>query len=146
MSTPIARLLQHPSLRDGVRRALESGVGLYHATWHLEAAPFGGAEPLAEELLGWCRDVLGRTHRPYGLGSVTLALALVDEGGRRIASTTFRRLQPADFYGAGPAEAQIGATLRRWSESGIVVRGSRSRLSVALFSWGDLAWALLLAG
>ncbi len=147
MSDHVRQLLQRPSLRTGVRRALESGVGLYHTTWRIEAGT--EAEPserLAAELVAWCRDVLGRMHRPYGLDHVTLAVAALGEDKRQMASTNYGTLRPADFYGFGPVEAQTRATLRRWADDQVFAQDSGARLSVVLFSWGDLTRELILAG
>jgi len=68
----------------------------------------------------------------------------VSEGSRPLASANFAVLRPSDFY-AGPIEAETQETLRRWAEEG-VFRGPAVRLSVVLFSWGDLTQELLLAG
>lgn len=146
MSNPVSRLLQRRSLRTGVRRALESGVGLYHTTWRIEAgreAEVSGQ--LAAELVAWCRDVLSRMHRPYGLDNVTLAVAALGEDDRQVASTNYGLLSPVDFYGSGPVEAQTQATLRRWADDQVFARNG-GRLSAVLFSWGDLTRELLLAG
>lgn len=148
MSNPITRLLQRRSLRGSVRRALESGVGLYHTTWHIKAGTEDEETPekLAAELVAWCRDALSRMHRPYGLDHVTLAVAALGEGDRQVASTSYRILRPAAFYGSGPVEAQTRATLQRWAEDRVFARDGGGRLSVVLFSWGDLTRELLLAG
>lgn len=146
MPSAIQRLLQRPSLHEGVRRALESGVGLYHTTWRVETGTAAEtSEQLAAELLAWCREMLGRSQRPYGLDRVTLALAALGEDGRPLASIDCGLLGPADFSAFGPVEAQTREVLRRWNDDGILAR-SGARLSVVLFSWGDLTWELLLAG
>lgn len=146
MSDPISRLLRHRSLGTGVRRALESGVGLYHTTWRIEPDTEAGAsEQLAAELVAWCREVLTRMHRPYGLDKVTLAVAALGEDDRQVASTNYGMLRPADFYGSGPVEAQTRVTLRRWADE-VFARDGGGRLSAVLFSWGDLTRELLLAG
>lgn len=147
MSSPSKRLLQRRSLRTGVRRALESGIGLYHTAWRIEAgAGAATSEQLGAELVAWCRDVLSRMHRPYGLDYVSLAVAAVGEDERRLASTNYGMLRPADFYGPGPVEAQTQATLRRWADDHVFDRNGSGRLSAVLFSWGDLTRELLLTG
>jgi hypothetical protein len=140
MTNAITRLLQRRSLRYAVHQALESGVGLYHTTWRLEQ---GASEAIGNELIAWCRQVLGTMHRPYGVDSVSLALAAVAEGNRPLASANFAVLQPGDFYG-GAIETEAREALRRWSDERIFERPA-VRLSVVLFSWGDLTQELLLA-
>lgn len=129
-------------MRDHVRRALESGVGLYHTTWRLDDEPQRSTEATAAELIEWCRDILGRIHRPYGLDQVTLALAVLGGDNQLIASANYGVLRPIDFYAAGPAETQILHTLRQWAENDTLACG---RLSAVLFSWGDLTRELLVA-
>ncbi len=147
MSNAIQRLLQHRSLRSGVRRALESGVGLYHTTWRIEAGRTAVAsEYLAAELMAWCREILGQMHRPYGLEEVTLAVAAIGEDGRQVASINYGVLRPADFYGSGPVEMQTREALRRWADDQLFAPNGSGHLSVVFFSWGDLTRELLLAG
>ena len=147
MSNPLSRVLQRQSLRGNVRRALESGVGLYHASWDIEAAMTAStSSDLAEELTAWCRDILGQMHRPYGLDYVTLALAVLGEKQGQVASTNYGVLRPQDFYGQGPAATQIHTTLSNWTDTEIFARSRGGRLSAVLFSWGDLTRELLLTG
>ena len=145
MSSAIERLLQRRSLRAGVRRALDSGVGFYRTTWHIEdAAGVEVSERLAGELIAWCREMLSRTHRPYGLDSITLALAVVGEDGRPLASVSYGPFRPRDLYHPGSIEPQAQATLQRWTGDGVFHSHAVPSLSAVLFSWGDLTWELLL--
>ena len=147
MSNPLSRVFQRQSLRGNVRRALESGVGLYHASWDIESAMTASASSdLAEELTAWCRDILSQMNRPYGLDYVTLALAVLGEKEGQVASTNYGVLRPQDFYGQGPAETQIHTTLSHWTDTEIFARSRGGRLSAVLFSWGDLTRELLLTG
>jgi len=140
-------VLQRRSLRGNVRRALESGVGLYNASWDIEANMTAStSSELAEELTAWCRDTLGQIDRPYGLDYVTLALAVLGEGQDQVAGTDYGVLRPQDFYGHGPAETQIQTTLSHWADTEIFARSRGGRLSAVLFSWGDLTRELLLTG
>ena len=141
MANAITRVLQHRSLRRAVRQALESGVGLYHTTWRIEP---GAGDAIAGQLIAWCREVLGSMHRPYGVDSVSLAIAAVADGGRPLASANFAVLQPSAFYD-GAIEAEAQETIRNWAERRILEEPA-VRLSVVLFSWGDLTQELLLAG
>ena len=146
MSNPISWLLQRRSLHTDVRRALRSGVGLYHTTWPIETSTEAEAsEELAVALVAWCRDVLSQTHRPYGLDYVTLAVAILSEDEGQATSVNYGILRPGDFYGLGSVEAQIQETLRSWADAQLFARRSGGRLSAVLFSWGDLTRELLLA-
>lgn len=142
MANPLARLLRRDTLRDHVRRAVESGVGVYHTTWRFDDAAHPPAA-LANELVTWCREMLSRTQRPYGMDYVTLALALLAGDNRIVASVNLGVLRPIDFYGEGPAPRLISETLRKWAQGQPQEGG---RLSAVLFSWGDLTSELLAAG
>ena len=146
MPNPISRLLQHRSLQAEVRRALESGVGVYHATWRIESGTKAEAsEDLTAKLVDWCRDVLSRMHRPYGLDYVTLTLALLSQGEGQVANVNYGVLQPGDFYSPGSVEVRIQETLRRWADDQVSADSGSGTLSAVLFSWGDLTRELLLA-
>ncbi len=143
----VCRALQRQSLRASIRRALESGVGLYHRTWRLHDGVAGQpGDHLTAEVIAWSREVLSQMHRPYGLDYVTLALAVLGDEDHEVASTNFGVLRPEDFYHQGPAETQVAATLRDWTHGQVMPLNPRVRLSAVLFSWGDLTKELLLAG
>lgn len=142
MANPLARLLRRDSLRDQVRRAVESGVGLYHTTWRLDRDQ-PPPEAFAGELIGWCREMFSRIQRPYGMDYVTLALAVLGQDNRIIASVSLGVLRPIEFYAQGAAETQIAATLQQWTLADVP---EGARLSAVLFSWGDLTRELLPAG
>ena len=147
MSNPISRLVERRSLQADVRRALMSGVGLYHTTWpiqNIEAA--AASEELTAQLVGWCREVLGETRRPYGLDYVTLAVALLREGEGQVASVNYGVLRPSDFYNQSFVEERVRETLCSWSRAHAIAGGNAGSLSAVLFSWGDLTRELLLAG
>ncbi len=141
MFDSIVGLLKRDGTRDQVEKALAAGVGLYHSSWQIgKAAP----AVLAQRVAGWCREALSRTHRPYGLDHATVSLALVADDGDEITVETYKVLRPVDFYGACPAEATFEATLAEWDRQGLLA--SSPRISIALFSWGDLTRELLAAG
>jgi len=147
MSNALTRLFQRQSMRASVRRALESGVGLYRTTWQIEPGTDAQtSDDLASDLIAWSREVLSQMHRPYGLDYVTLALSAHGEGDAPAASVNFGIVRPQDFYDEGPAEDQIRTTLHRWADTQILGRCQGGRLSAVLFSWGDLTRELLLAG
>ncbi len=146
MSNPINRLVERRSLQADVRRALMSGVGLYHATWPIQNGPAAAAsEELIAQLVGWCREVLGGTRRPYGLDYVTLAVALLREGEGQVASVNYGVLRPSDFYNQSFVEERVRETLYSWARAHTTAGGNAGSLSVVLFSWGDLTRELLLA-
>ena len=146
MSNPISRLVERRSLQADVRQALMSGVGLYHTTWPFEnSAAAEASEELTAQLVGWCREVLGETRRPYGLDYVTLAVGLLREGEGQVASVNFGVLRPSDFYNQSFVEEQVRETLCSWSRFPTIAGESAGSLSVVLFSWGDLTRELLLA-
>ncbi len=147
MTNPLQRLLRRRALRQEVRRALSSGVGLYHSTWRIERSKGSDASAhFTSDLVAWCRDTLTGMRRPYGLDHVTLAVSVLGEDGRQIATASYGVLRPSDFYGSGSAEARIRDTLSRWSDDNVFVGSRSERLSAVLFSWGDLARELLPAG
>ena len=142
MHNPISQLLQRRALHQAVRRAIDSGVGLYRMSW--PAGELGGVN-LSDDVLAWCRDVLSTMHRPYGVDSVSLALVAHDQHQQPLASSQFAMLHPIDFYAMGQAEAEARGALRSWLRAGIFAQ-SGVRLSAVLFSWGDLTQELVLAG
>ena len=147
MSNPISRLVERRSLQADVRRALTSGVGLYHTTWPFQNSAAAVAnEELAPELVGWCREVLGGMRRPYGLDYVTLAVALLREGEGQVASVNYGVLRPSDFYNPSFVEERVEETLRSWTNDQLIAGAGAGSLSAVLFSWGDLTRELLLAG
>ena len=147
MSNPISRLVERRSLQADVRRALTSGVGLYHTTWPFQnSAATTASEELTAQLVGWCREVLGGTRRPYGLDYVTLAVALLREGEGQVASVNYGVLRPSDFYNLSFVEERVRETLCSWARAHAIAGGNADSLSVVLFSWGDLTRELLLAG
>ena len=142
MHNPVTQLLQRRALHQAIRRALDSGVGLYRMSW-----PAGDlcAGDLADDVLAWCRNVLSTMHRPYGVDSVSLALVVRDERQRPLASSQFAMLRPIDFYAMGQAESEARGALQGWLRQGIFSCGE-AQLSAVLFSWGDLTQELVLAG
>ena len=145
MSSAIEGLLQRRSLRSGVRRALDSGVGFYRTTWHVEhTAGTDVSERLAGDLIAWCREMLSRTHRPYGIDRATLALAVVGADGRQLASVSYGPFCPAELYHPGSIEARARAMLQHWAGAAVFHSHAAPCLSVLLFSWGDLTRELLL--
>ncbi len=141
MANAISRILQRRSLRRAVRHALDSGVGLYHTSWPVTP---GASDAIAGDLIVWCRERLSAMHRPYGVDSVSLSLAAIGDNRQRVASANFSVVRPTCFY-SGEIESEARATLARWAGEG-AFENEHARLSVVLFSWGDLTQELVLAG
>jgi hypothetical protein len=140
MANAISRLLQRRSLRRAVRQALDAGVGLYHTSWPVTV---DASDAIAGELIAWCREQLVTMHRPYGVDSVSLAVAAVDEQQTPLASASFSVLRPTGFY-TGEVEAEARALFARWAGDG-VFEPAGARVSAVFFSWGDLTQELVLA-
>jgi hypothetical protein len=140
---PIAALLQSRSLRAEVRDALDGGVGIYHTTWLIQSELERPGETLVGEIMDWCRAMLARMRRPYGLDHVTLSVALINEDDRQLASQAYPVFRPGDFYDEDGAEALVRATLDGWARERLLAAGGAGRVSAVLFSWGDLARELL---
>jgi hypothetical protein len=140
---PIAALLQSRSLRAEVRDALDDGVGIYHTTWLIQGSLTEPAGRLAGELVDWCRAMLARMRRPYGLDHVTLSVALIGQDDTQLANQAYPVFRPGDFYDDQAAEALVRATLEHWSRERLFEAGGAGRISAVLFSWGDLARELL---
>ena len=122
--------------------ALDSGVGFYRMSW---PAAVRDDHQLGDEVLGWCRTTLSKMHRPYGVDSVSLALVAHSWGKYPLATAQFSVLHPIDFYAMGPGESNARDVLQTWLGEGILSKRG-TRLSALLFSWGDLAQELVLAG
>ena len=146
MLQPLVHRLRRASIRSKVRQAIDAGVGVYNGSWDLSALPEEGVATLSDRILEWCHEALARMRKPYGLDYVTLVLAVVGPENQEIATLGFGVLQPQDFYGDGDVTARLREVVGRWNEEGILTALQALKLSAVLFSWGDLARELLLAG
>jgi hypothetical protein len=107
-------------------RARRTGEGVYIEEWDLA----GSEHSPGDAVLDWCREIIGRCRRPFGIDHFDLALALRPAGSGPPISRLFR-LRPADLY-CETATAQMSAFL--------LGNGSPpARIAAALFSWGDAA-------
>jgi hypothetical protein len=134
------RFFRRRAIRSKVVRALGTGVGVYEASF---AWPEEDGSEAALAIVAWCREMLSRTDRPYGLDQVTLTLALESPDGARTASETLQVLRPADFYEDDRALRGLESALGRWTG---LPNSTPHRVHAVLFSWGDLARELLPAG
>ncbi|MCK9487219.1 MAG: hypothetical protein M0R73_11070 [Dehalococcoidia bacterium] len=132
-------------LLQRLRRARASGTGVYLRDWfpHHEGAPTG-PEALAAAVMGWCRETVGATRRPWGIAHFDLALSTAGAPSTAEAlaptddahveaprSLSLRRLAPSDLY---PGDIVLAEVQRYLAQ-----RAPVGHLAVALFSWGDAA-------
>ena len=143
MANPIRWLLQRQSLEAEVRSALEAGVGLYQASWTLDAGV--PMQALATELIAWCRSAAGEMQRPYGLDHVSLTISCFTRDAQEAGCLNFGVLRPLEFYGSGTVEEALRAKLHSWAEERLFTPGGGQYLTAVLFSWGDLTRELLPA-
>ena len=146
MLQPLVRRLRRASIRSKVRQAIDAGVGVYNGRWDLPVPREEGAGTLSDRVLEWCHESLARMRKPYGLDYVTLVLAVVGPENQEVATLGFGVLRPQDFYGNGDVAARLREVIGHWNEEGILTSLQAFKLSAVLFSWGDLARELLLAG
>ena len=146
MLQPLVRRLRRGTIRSKVRQAIDAGVGVYNGSWDLPVLSEEGEGALPDRILEWCHESLARMRKPYGLDYVTLVLAVVGSENQEVATLGFGVLRPQDFYGEGDVTARLREVIGRWHEEGILTSLQAFKLSAVLFSWGDLARELLLAG
>jgi len=146
MLQPLVRRLRQGSIRSKVRQAIDAGVGVYNGNWDLPTQIELGSPALSERILEWCHESLARMRKPYGLDYVTLVLAVVGPENQEVATLGFGVLRSQDFYGDGDVTARLREVMDRWYEEGVLTSFRSFKLSAVLFSWGDLARELLLAG
>lgn len=106
-------------------KARRTGEGVYVEEWQLAPEHHSPAETVLE----WCREVVARCRRPFGIDQFDLALALRPATGSPVSR--MYRLRPADLYSENALE-QFSAFLL---EQG----GQPGKMAAALFSWGDAA-------
>jgi hypothetical protein len=147
MLHPLVRRLRRGSIRSKVRQAIDAGVGVYNGSWDLSVlSKEEEGTLLSDWILEWCHESLARMRKPYGLDYVTLVLAVVGPDNEEVATLGFGVLRSQDFYGDGDVIARLREVIGRWHKEGILTSLRAFKLSAVLFSWGDLARELLLAG
>lgn len=128
----------------GMIAARRAGRGLYVAEWDWspQAPEAMSLAPLAEEIIAWCRQTLGRCRRPYGIDHFDLALAYSLHDGQGVTSVELHDLRPADLYAPEGLSLRLAAFLPadalHQSASTAMIR-----VVAGLFSWGDAAHAAL---
>ena len=116
--------------------ARRRGAGAYLHEWHFPSAGDASADGILESVVQWCKDTVGETRRPCGIGEFDLVLAIRREDAE-LHSLSLKHVTPGELY--TPA-ARVDA-LRRFLETHST--GSIAHVSIALFSWGDAAHAAL---
>ncbi len=119
-------------LSDRVARARNEGVGVYLGEWAVDADEAG--EFVADAVLTWCRETLGKTRRPWGIAQFDIALAGAGAYGAR-QTISLLGLAPGDLYPGDSVLAEIHRFLAGHDPV--------SHVAVALFSWGDATDAAL---
>ncbi len=118
------------ALARELKAARRNGHGLYLADF---AVPAGHASP-GELVIDWCRETLANTRRPHGIAVFDLAVACTSGSERR--SLHLKRVHPTRLYEAGFV-AELAA---------LFATGAAATVSVALSSWGDIAFAAMEGG
>ena len=108
-------------------QARRSGRGAQVMHWQL-SGPNGVT---AETVLDWCRDVLAKSRRPFGIDRFDLAVACLSESGR-VRSERFLWLEPAALYAGELAPRIVQMTDGQGEDQTMA-------LAAALFSWGEAA-------
>ena len=122
--------------------ARRRGTGAYLNDWQFvrdaTSAAATNVDDMLEPIVHWCRETVAGTRRPCGISQFDLVVAVHGTGGEP-RSLLFEHRWPNELYGA---ESLVQA-LRRFLESHAL--GPTTRVSVALFSWGDAAHRALPA-
>lgn len=121
-------------LRTTARKMADArrrGEGVYTEEWSL---PEGTHHSAMEPILEWCRDVVGRCRRPFGIDEFDLALSFRQHEASHATSQVYR-ITARDLYDESTID-QLAAFLFGQPAQPVYV-------VAALFSWGDAAHAAL---
>jgi len=130
------RRMRLQRLAHRVRVARSRGLGVYMQEWRDDQVDGHAGEPThisAHDVLGWCRETMAATRRPFGLARFDLAIAAASASVGR-GSLSLPRLAPTDLY---PGDALVAEVERFLHDHGPV-----THVAAALFSWGDAAHAI----
>ncbi len=132
-------LFRKPDTREHVARLIKGGVGIREATWDYPG-PVIGQDPhaLAEPILHWVRDAMGRMRRPFGIDHVAVALACRDGEGNVVCSNALGVMRPGAFYSPEGLD-RITAFL---DDVQAIEPSSRQEIVAALLSLGDIAYRM----
>jgi hypothetical protein len=138
------RLLAHfrpDPLRVRVEAAVQRGSGLHRGEWLRVALPLDerALHEVADEIVGWCRDRMASSRRPYGIDQMALAIACAEPGGVPVASKTFGVFRPLDFYREDGVAERVSEFVRAVDLERVNAMRGGVRFAAALFSWGDVA-------
>lgn len=139
--------------RDQLARRIEAarraGHGVHVQEWRFEAQS-NGASPaghdghaVEERVTAWCREVLTRCRRPWGIDLFDLTVAWAEGDGERPHKVQIRRLRPSDLYGPEPLAAQLRSLLHGSDAPAARAQGGAIHVVAALFSWGDAIHAAI---
>jgi hypothetical protein len=88
-----------------------------------------------EDLIGWCRETLAESRRPFGIDYFDLALALSEPGDKRAESLQLEKLRILELYDESLPSKLLNLISKRRERPA----GDEIRVSAAIFSWGDAA-------
>jgi hypothetical protein len=111
-----------------MEKARRSGVGLHVHEWSVQAAE------APQMIVDWCRQTMGAARRPWGINHFDLTIVARGEPGA--LRRQFTRLDPATLYD--------GAFLALMAHLLADMADGELNLAVALCSWGDLAYEVLV--
>jgi hypothetical protein len=106
--------------------------------WHC-ASTVSDLDAISEQTIVWCRQILGRCRRPYGIDHFELALARSIAPDRAPRSATFRDLRPHELYVPNGLQLRIAAFLHGETAEASIPGPDMIGVAVAIFSWGDAA-------
>lgn len=132
-------------LRRQIERSIQAGVGLHRYEWVLADRPVTGEalKAMAARICDWCAETMARTRRPYGLDQMAVAVACARAGGEPVASASFGVFRPVEFYQEGGTRDRIAEFLAGLDPQDLNDGTEPLRFAAALFSWGDVARAVL---
>lgn len=145
MLRSLRRLWRTRALKRQIERNIQAGVGLHRQEWVLADRPVtdDALAAMAARICTWCAETMARTRRPYGLDQMAVAVACAREGGEPVASASFGVFRPVEFYQEGGTRDRIAEFLVGLDPRDLNQGAEPLRFAAALFSWGDVARAVL---
>lgn len=116
--------------------ARRRGVGAYVHELHFPPESNASADGILESIVQWCKETVGETRRPCGIGEFDLVLALRRDDSET-HSLSLKHMTPGELYTPAGLVDQLRHFLEMHSVDAI------AQVSIALFSWGDAAHAAL---
>lgn len=148
MLRSLRRLLRTRALKRQIERTIQDGVGLHRHEWVVAERPVTGQmlQAVADRICEWCAETMARTRRPYGVDHMAVAIACARPDGEPLASASFGVFRPVEFYAEGGTRERIAEFVARLDPRDLNDGPEPVRFAAALFSWGDVARAVLSEG